>query len=77
MAQRARVSHEACFNFTTVDEELMGELEKLSAAVAAKFHSKEFIQHWSTWAGGSDDPALGAYRSRLVMTVTDAEPRHR
>ncbi len=59
MAQRARVSHEACFNFTTVDEELMGELEKLSAAGAAKFHSKEFIQQLEHLGRGSDDPPLG------------------
>lgn len=41
---KKRMQGKACFNFTTVDEELMGELEKLTAAGAAKFQSQKFLQ---------------------------------
>lgn len=43
-ALKKRMQGKACFNFTTVDEALMGELEKLTAAGAAKFQSAGFLQ---------------------------------
>jgi len=43
-ALKKRMQGKACFNFATVDEELMGELEKLTAAGAARFQSEKFLQ---------------------------------
>jgi hypothetical protein len=41
---KKRMQGKACFNFTSVDEELMGELEKLTAAGAATFNSAKFLR---------------------------------
>jgi len=51
-ALKKRMQGKACFNFTTVDEKLMGELETLTTAGAAKFQSKKFLQQLEQLTSG-------------------------
>jgi hypothetical protein len=41
---RRRMQGKSCFNFKTVDEKLLEELEKITKAGFKKFHNPEFLQ---------------------------------